>query len=75
LNWTNPNQKRKIKGKKFNNSKILLGFAFVLVAAVAIGTFFLTPKFDTEKNLLFGDLSLAVLPFKQVSNKKTMNPL
>ena len=70
----NPNQKRKIKGKKFNNSKMLLGFAFVLIAAVAIGTFFLTPKFDTEKNVLFGDLSLAVLPFKNVSNKKNDEP-
>ena len=59
---------------KFNNSKTLLVFAFVFVAAMAIGAFLLTPKFDTEKNVLFGDLSLAVLPLKNVSNKKNDEP-
>ena len=70
----NPNQKRRVKAKNSYSSKMLLAVAFVLIAAMAIGAFFLTPKFDTEKNVLFGDLSLAVLPLKNISNKKNDEP-
>ena len=53
--------------KQSSAAKLAIFAAAVVLMAAGAGIYALIPKFDEEKRVLFGDLSVVVLPLKNVS--------